>query len=83
MYVECRGDYLCPGIDRVRMVWREGSGREGCVLWPGPKEHSRSARGDERSIIRFIQEEEEEEEGLFKADAVNEEDPERERATRA
>ena len=27
------------------------------------------------------EEEEEEEEGLFKADAVNEEDPERERAT--
>ena len=29
----------------------------------------------------FPQEEEEEEEGLFKADAVNEEDPERDRAT--
>ena len=28
-----------------------------------------------------IREEEEEEEGLFKADAVNEEDPERDRAT--
>jgi len=28
-----------------------------------------------------VQEEEEEEEGLFKADAVNEEDPERDRAT--
>ena len=54
MYVECRGDYLCPGIDRVRMVWREGSGREGCVLWPGPKEHSRSARGDERSIMMML-----------------------------
>ena len=28
-----------------------------------------------------VEEEEEEEEGLFKADAVNEEDPERDRAT--
>ena len=28
-----------------------------------------------------LEEEEEEEEGLFKADAVNEEDPERDRAT--
>ena len=29
----------------------------------------------------WVEEEEEEEEGLFKADAVNEEDPERDRAT--
>ena len=33
------------------------------------------------SIDTFMLEEEEEEEGLFKADAVNEEDPERDRAT--
>jgi len=32
---------------------------------------------------RTPEEEEEEEEGLFKADAVNEEDPERDRATQA
>ena len=31
--------------------------------------------------VLVIGEEEEEEEGLFKADAVNEEDPERDRAT--
>jgi hypothetical protein len=34
-----------------------------------------------RRISRQEEEEEEEEEGLFKADAVNEEDPERDRAT--
>ena len=32
-------------------------------------------------MFRTEEEEEEEEEGLFKADAVNEEDPERDRAT--
>ena len=43
--------------------------------------------GPKRPIIAmtvkvfFQEEEEEEEEGLFKADAVNEEDPERDRAT--
>jgi hypothetical protein len=34
-----------------------------------------------RERAREREEEEEEEEGLFKADAVNEEDPERDRAT--
>ena len=37
---------------------------------------------ENRTASKFQQEEEEEEEeGLFKADAVNEEDPERDRAT--
>ena len=39
--------------------------------------------GDGEIVSREVgeEEEEEEEEGLFKADAVNEEDPERDRAT--
>ena len=43
-------------------------------------------RADVRTTVPAVQvrgEEEEEEEGLFKADAVNEEDPERDRATPA
>ena len=36
-----------------------------------------------RVVVAEEEEEEEEEEGLFKADAVNEEDPERDRATPA
>ena len=36
-----------------------------------------------RVVVAEEEEEEEEEEGLFKADAVNEEDPERDRATLA
>ena len=39
------------------------------------------ARARERDRMEEEEEEEEEEEGLFKADAVNEEDPERDRAT--
>jgi hypothetical protein len=35
------------------------------------------------TFLRETHQEEEEEEGLFKADAVNEEDPERDRATPA
>ena len=38
------------------------------------------ARGAQGPVVEE-EEEEEEEEGLFKADAVNEEDPERDRAT--
>ena len=34
-------------------------------------------------VVVVVEEEEEEEEGLFEADAVNEEDPERDRATSA
>ena len=34
-------------------------------------------------VVVVVVEEEEEEEGLFEADAVNEEDPERDRATSA
>jgi hypothetical protein len=41
----------------------------------------RTRRRRRRRKIYSRQEEEEEEEGLFKADAVNEEDPERDRAT--
>ena len=37
--------------------------------------------GRHNTLSRSAAEEEEEEEGLFKADAVNEEDPERDRAT--
>ena len=37
--------------------------------------------GRKRAGVLEEEEEEEEEEGLFKADAVNEEDPERDRAT--
>ena len=37
--------------------------------------------GPRNTDPRHQEEEEEEEEGLFKADAVNEEDPERDRAT--
>jgi len=38
-------------------------------------------RSYRRQYEEEVEEEEEEEEGLFKADAVNEEDPERDRAT--
>ena len=41
----------------------------------------RRERREERGERGEEEEEEEEEEGLFKADAVNEEDPERDRAT--
>ena len=41
----------------------------------------REEKEDEDEDEEEDEEEEEEEEGLFKADAVNEEDPERDRAT--
>ena len=41
----------------------------------------RGGRGRVKEEAEEEEEEEEEEEGLFKADAVNEEDPERDRAT--
>jgi len=44
---------------------------------PGAGLHASGAGGGRRRE----EEEEEEEEGLFRADAVNEEDPERDRAT--
>ena len=40
-----------------------------------------SQKNAKRGVCEEEEEEEEEEEGLFKADAVNEEDPERDRAT--
>ena len=51
-----------------------------------PSKHlfaSRCQRGEGEKVKEEVEEEEEEEEeeGLFKADAVNEEDPERDRAT--
>jgi hypothetical protein len=47
----------------------------------GLKEEGEERRGARRSANSGQAEEEEEEEGLFKASAVNEEDPERDRAT--
>ena len=48
---------------------------------PGREEEEARRRKEEEGGGRRRKEEEEEEEGLFKADAVNEEDPERGRAT--
>jgi len=59
-------------------------GRVRTVSWPpalGRKQMQRTRRERERGAGEEEEEEEEEEEGLFKADAVNEEDPERDRAT--
>ena len=44
-------------------------------------EEGKEEEGEEKEEKEEEKEEEEEEEGLFKADAVNEEDPERDRAT--
>jgi len=54
---------------------REREGRAGL------RRNISSSWGEGRGFTVEEEEEEEEEEGLFKADAVNEEDPERDRAT--
>ena len=49
--------------------------------WELDSERDRARRRREAEEEEDEEEDEEEEDGLFKADAVNEEDPERDRAT--
>ena len=74
---------------RTQGVTDAGAGAvsgDGCLIHGGPDTCPRGVAVPQRGVaISDVggEEEEEEEEGLFKADAVNEEDPERDRATPA